>query len=234
MSNSQELESYTDIMAHDISNINQGIMGYLELLLNKNKLDITTRRYLELIHQQVLRSSKIISDVNQLNQIRKSPYEPKDCDVIPVIERTAKHIKNIFSDRDIKIKFGFHGDQCIVKADDYLDNVIINLLSYSVLYNENNIVTVEILIEKDIVEGTPYWKFIIIDHCMGIPSDFTTAIFDKFERNRFKGKEFGLGLEIINAIINRYEGKIWIENWMSNGCHHGSKFIFIIPEGGVI
>jgi len=40
----------------------------------------------------------------------------------------------------------------------------------------------------------------------------------------------GLGLSLVKKIIQKYEGKVWVENRVKDDCSKGSNFIILIPE----
>ena len=107
-----------------------------------------------------------------------------------------------------------------------------NLLSNAVLYNNDEVVEITIDLSRAEKGSEPGWKISIEDHCEGISDELKEIIFNKHERNLFGGKDTGLGLEIINAIINRYESHIWIENRVDSDYRLGNKFNFILPGGG--
>ena len=40
----------------------------------------------------------------------------------------------------------------------------------------------------------------------------------------------GLGLSLVKKIIQKYEGKVWVENIVKDDYSKGSNFIILIPE----
>ncbi|MEM2925371.1 MAG: PAS domain S-box protein, partial [Methanocellales archaeon] len=78
-------ELYVDIMAHDINNLNQIGLGYLDLLLN-SELQEKQKRYAEKALNSVLGSIKLIEDVRLIQKIRETRgEEPQAIDLNEVI-----------------------------------------------------------------------------------------------------------------------------------------------------
>ncbi len=102
--------------------------------------------------------------------------------------------------------------------------VLINLLGNAVKFTpRDGTITITTLLVNDVVE------FQIKDTGEGIPMDYLTRIFDKFEqvKVRNKGKEMssGLGLTFCKLAVKAHNGKIWAESELGKG----STFIFQIP-----
>jgi len=69
--------------------------------------------------------------------------------------------------------------------------------------------------------------YCIKDNGLGIAPEYQDKIFEIFhqlEPDRFKGE--GMGLTIVNKIIERHKGKIWVESELGKGC----KFFVSLPK----
>ncbi len=78
------------------------------------------------------------------------------------------------------------------------------------------------------VRDGPYWRFSISDNGIGIAPEYRERVFGVFKRlnpseGRFAGT--GLGLAICKKIVERYEGRIWVESAPGRG----STFHFTLP-----
>jgi signal transduction histidine kinase len=54
------------------------------------------------------------------------------------------------------------------------------------------------------------------------------TIFQRVKEIDQKSKGMGIGLSLVNAIINGYNGNIWVENRVKNDYTQGSKFIILL------
>lgn len=55
-------------------------------------------------------------------------------------------------------------------------------------------------------------------------------MFERFERLDKDVKGSGLGLSIVKSIVERYNGRIWVEDRVKNGLRRGSVFIVLLPN----
>lgn len=85
-----------------------------------------------------------------------------------------------------------------------LEQVVTNLLTNAIKYGEGK--PVEVLVR----DSEDHALLIVRDHGIGIPQDQQSKVFDRFERGSVKGgyKGLGVGLYIVNQIVQAHGGKI--------------------------
>ncbi len=78
-----------------------------------------------------------------------------------------------------------------------------------------------------ITDGPDFVTASVEDNGEGIPPEYTTKIFDKFQQvvGQRRGGT-GLGLTICKHIVEAHDGKIWVESKLGVG----SKFIFTLSR----
>lgn len=106
-----------------------------------------------------------------------------------------------------------------------LNEVISNILSNSIKYR-NSSVSPEIKITSYKSDKYNVYKF--SDNGIGIPSTRLTDIFDIFVRINNEIPGDGMGLAIAKKIIERHDGKIWVESVINSG----STFFIALPDAG--
>lgn len=206
-------------VAHELNNPLTGIMGFTELLLQKEK-DEKKKDVLTKMLNEAVRSAKIIQ--NLLLFVRKSKEEDMPIEVNNMILNTLELKAHEFKVNDIiiikklapappKIKGNYH----------QLQQVILNILNNAhASLLEANRAGKEILIEtklKDINEGSQLIEISIKDNGLGIPPEHLSKIFNPFFTTKEPGKGTGLGLSVSYGIIKRHNGSIYAKSDLGEG-----------------
>jgi len=224
---------YKDLFAHDMSNILQNIQLSVELLsLNQKKPRKREEidKFIRIIEKQINRGAKLILNVRYLTEIEETEISIKSIKVYEVLKRTTEYIINSYQDRKLNIQIDSNGKEFYAKANELLREVFENILINAVKYNTNSTVEILIKISKYQEKGINYVKLEIIDNGMGIPDEKKEKLFLRTTRIDRSSTRMGLGLSLVKKIIEKYNGKIWIENKVQGDYLKGSNFIFIIPE----
>lgn len=120
-----QADMYVDLMGHDINNLNQVAMGYLELAMEHLALDQKSMEYIAKPIEALRKSSKLIEKVKKLQLMRSGQLEPISVDVRAVIEEVIK----IYSDTPGRnITINYTPSPAIVKADELLIEIFSNLV----------------------------------------------------------------------------------------------------------
>jgi signal transduction histidine kinase len=106
---------------------------------------------------------------------------------------------------------------------DKITQVLTNLISNAMNFTKKG----NIVIETSKKDGTIHVS--VSDTGCGIKKKDLPRVFDRFEQLAIGGERktggTGLGLSISKEIIERHNGKIWLESKFGKG----SKFTFILP-----
>ena len=100
----------------------------------------------------------------------------------------------------------------------------------SIRHNQHDNVEIIIKISKLEENGINYYKMEFIDNGIGIQDNRKKEIFFRGPSERMKRYGTGLGLSLVNKIIETYKGKIWVEDRVKGDYSKGSNFIILIPE----
>ena len=85
-------------------------------------------------------------------------------------------------------------------------------------------------IDIGIDEETPAPVFFVRDNGIGIKPEHAERVFQLFAQLNRNNPGSGLGLALVKKIVERYQGKIWME---SEGSGKGSCFRFTLPDAVV-
>ncbi len=227
-----QVNFYKDLFAHDMNNILQNIISCEELtsLLEDDPGKVKKRKkYLSIIKEQVLRGKHLISNVQKLSQIEETEISLKKLDACNILEEEIFSIKKTFPLKKINVKIS-DGNSFQVQANELLHDVFANILINAIKYNNNQNIEILINISNETHDGVNYVKFEISDNGMGIPDIRKKIIFQRGYEEHKSGKGMGLGLSLVNKIIESYDGNIWVEDNVKGDWKNGSKFVILIPK----
>ena len=221
--------------------------------LNKKSLISIDKDLLEGILSRVFtiqnaldRSKGLVKNILKLEKM----YRQKDVslELINVIEALEK-AKQIFRNNEfgaesntsngknnnkrleLKITFPTHykkEDICIM-ADDLLKEVFINLFSNAIKYSNksDDVVKIDVSITEYALSYANYWMISVADYGPGIPDSVKDNLFERFYS---KSSGTGLGLSIIRALVERYNGRVWVSDRVALSYREGASIGMMFPK----
>ncbi|MHA2243820.1 MAG: sensor histidine kinase [Candidatus Hodarchaeales archaeon] len=223
----KDLEFFIDLLTHDVSSqtmITYSCLEELKSVIDKDDED--SQFFLQTALQSLIRAQMVIDQVKLLSQIknlRNEDYTP--IDLVGVIHRSINSVTSMFPEEQIEITTSFRKKPSFVQGTTILDNCLINLLQNAVLADHNPVKRIEIVVN----EVQEQWKIQVIDHGEGIPDDLKNKIFKRLFRARTGKKGSGLGLYIVETILEKLGGGISVKNRVIGDYKQGSKFEIKLP-----
>ncbi len=225
----KQKDEFLDTVAHEFKTPVTGIKAATELLIDEGNdmpQDIKNQ-FLKNIVQDSDRLSRLINnllDFEGLSTDRKQLFFTKN-NIQKTITKAINSAQHIAAKNEISIKNN-NVHKFILKYDeDRVLQVLTNLLSNAIKFCEPKIGIIVVdykLSNKQIIIS-------VKDNGKGIPDEDIEFIFDKFyqsnNQNIIKPQGSGLGLAISKQIIEKHNGKIWVENSFKKGV----KFNFTLP-----
>ncbi|MCD1293556.1 hypothetical protein CUJ83_00910 [Methanocella sp. CWC-04] len=221
-----QAELYTDLMSHDINNVNQELIGYLELSLQSDKIGGEEREYVKRSLDSVKKSTLLIDNVNKIRKVKTSKHEsiPVDLDaaVRDVISRYSHMQGNSVTINYTPVP------GAMVMAGDLIMDAISNIVENSIKHN-NGRVTIWIGVKKTKTSKKDCYEIAIEDDGRGIPDDTKDKIFNRSWRGETRAKGSGLGLYLVKTLVDSYNGKISVEDRIKGDHTKGVRFIIRLP-----
>lgn len=222
------LEMRKDFIAnasHELKTPITIIRGFAETLYDNPDLPINiTKEITGKIVRNCERMATLVRDLLALADIENIPRSRiRPFDIVALIEKVKLTVNEVFQEADIKILSS--DKEIIIEADqDLIEMAMMNLIQNAVKYSTAPAdVTVKIDVAADEVVVQ------IKDKGIGIPKQDLQRIFDRFYRvNKALSQKVGgsgLGLSIVNTVIRKHFGKIFVESEMGVG----STFTVILP-----
>lgn len=231
VSAANEIALLNDLMTHDINNFNQGIMGYVELLLQDKRLDDNQRKYAERALVQVRNNARLIENIRKLAKIRlMGDAELQPTDLQKVVAEAIAAVVKANPERKLSIVSTLGGNEHYVMANQYIGDLFQNVISNAVKFDTSRRVRVDVAIEEEKTSHGDYWIAAVIDRGRGIPDDRKKVVFERFATGMTGIKGFGLGLSIVIAIVSKYGGRIWVEDRVKGDASKGTVFKMMFPK----
>jgi PAS domain S-box-containing protein len=221
----ERAEFFTDLMAHDINNYIQGVIGFLDLL-GKSQLKGEQAKYVRRANEQANRVSDLIERVRTISKAQH-PEELKPVDVRAVIDQEVTDIRKKYGDRDLEIVVNEPEGPVSVLADDLLNDLVLNLLDNAVKFSSLPNPLVEIDVRPRADDG--YVTISVTDRGPGIADEDKDEVFFRFVRRREEAEGTGLGLSLVMALTDRYKGRVWIEDRVPGTPGDGAVFVIELP-----
>ncbi len=221
----KQLESFSYSVSHDLRSPLSSMTGLLEWLNESaaDKLDEESKEITHLLGKCVNQMDNLIKDFLVFFMNDKKELEKFKIDMKALVEEIAKNQKSKYPNKNIFITMtdlpSVSVDQSLIRQ--VWENLISNAVKYS--FDREN-VTVAIgfqRLDKQII-------YSVKDNGVGFDMAHYEKLFNAFQRlhNQSDFEGSGIGLSIVEKIINRHGGKIWADSIKNEG----SVFYFSLPE----
>jgi PAS domain S-box-containing protein len=229
----QRAEFYKDLFAHDINNIFQNILSANELneiFLRNSKVSHDILQNFKLIEDQISRGSNLVSNVRKLSKLEKQTFENLKKNILTPLRIVIEEIKRRFSSHEINIKLNPYKNEIFAYTNEYLYDVYQNILENAIIHNKNDFIDIQIKVSKIEKIDTHYVEVIFLDNGRGVKDEIKEKIFRRGYDEDGKIGGTGLGLTLIEKIVESFRGKISVEDRVKGDYSQGSKFILLIPQ----
>ena len=209
----EQANFYLDLMTHDINNANAVAIGYATLLAET--LSGPEKGLAGKIAAAIRQSAEIIGNVSAIRKIAEEAPA-----LGPVnLDHIVRSVIYFFPDAEIR----YAPQDRWVTAGDLLPAVFINLIGNAVKFGGPD---VEVTIRVSELDGEV--EVSVEDTGPGIPDSEKARVFEKFRRGgRKSGK--GLGLYITRTLVERYGGRVWVEDRVPGHPEAGATFRLTLP-----
>lgn len=212
-------------VSHELRTPLSSLLGFAELMLDRNFDSTQQREFLEIIHNETLRLTQLINDFLDLQRIEsgRMKYDFAGVDMASLL-REASAIYGLDASHH-RFAMDVQPDLPAAHADpDRIRQVLANLCSNAVKFSpDGGPIVIRARLDGGMIEVS------VKDEGIGIPADVIPRLFQKFSRadnadtRRIGGT--GLGLALIREIVTAHGGRTWVESVPGLG----STFFFTLP-----
>ncbi len=218
-----ELQRIVYVASHDLQEPLRMVTSYVQLLAKryKDRLDSDAREFISYAEDGTLTMRLLLKGLLAYSRIgtHGRPFELTDCKA--VLEQVLINLQVSIEETKAVIT---HDPLPEVMADNVqLLQVLHNLISNAVRFHGKEPPRVHVSARND----GDNWVFSVKDNGIGIEDKFKEKIFQIFQRlgSGHGSSEFIIGLALCRRIVERHNGRIWIDSEPGKG----STIYFTIP-----
>lgn len=213
----RELEAFAYSVSHDLRAPVRVIEGYSSILLDKysDAVPPEMRRIIERIMVATQKMQALIHDLLNLSRINKVEYRTEPVDLSALSRKIIDEIRMSDPSRVVCVEIDpdmtVHGDKSLLEV--MLRNLLENAWKYT-----GQVPDPHIEVRKLMDPPKNPW-YVVRDNGAGFDSLAAKDLFTPFKRfhteSEFSGT--GIGLAIVQRIVNRHSGRVWAESSPGKG-----------------
>lgn len=220
-----ELQRFAYVASHDLQEPLRMVSSYTQLLEKryKDKLDANAHDFINFAVDGAKRMQNLIDDLLAFSRVGTHGKRFSLTSMEAVWQAAVDNLQVAIKKARAKVT---HGPLPTLMADEgQLVQLLQNLIGNAIKFHGKEAPVVHVSARQENNE----WVFAVSDNGIGIESQYFDRIFLVFQRlYREEYPGTGAGLAIAKRIVERHNGRIWLESQPGQG----STFYFSIPAKG--
>lgn len=224
-----EKDDFLSQVSHELRTPMTSIRSFSEILMSPGELREEQReRFVRIIHEESIRLTGLLDEILDLSHLERGevPWKIESLSPEATVQAAAASCEGLATDSKVRIVHEPCNQDAVVEGDrDRISQVLINLISNAIKYNDST--DPEVRIIRFVDDG--YFVVDVADNGPGVGDVEEGHLFSKFSRGWRqieKGRSgTGLGLAISAEIARKLGGRLELVR----GDEHGSCFRFAIP-----
>ncbi len=221
----KELKAFAYTVSHDLRAPLRHIEGFIKLLNkeSRSRLNRQSLEYISVISDSTRKMGELINDLLSFSRVGRLEMKLDEVDLKALARDIIGELSIDINGRDIQWQIeglsAVKGDASLLKI------VMMNLFSNAVKFTRFKD---RAIIEAGCKEGEEEITVFIRDNGVGFDQAYADKIFGVFQRLH-RAEEFegtGVGMAIVQRIIHRHGGRIWVEGEKDRG----ATFYFSLPK----
>jgi PAS domain S-box-containing protein len=219
-----DLSQFAYSASHDLKEPLRNIAIYSEWLKMRyqGKLDATADQFLNFLTEGAQRMTAMIRDLLEYTRAATEPEEANEAtDASVALANAMADLQQLILDNQAVLTHGSLPTLAVREV--HLRQLFQNLIANAIKYRSNDPPRIHI----SATDSDGYCLFSVADNGIGIAPESHEKIFGIFTRlqARSKSSGTGIGLAICKRIVERYDGRIWVESEPKRG----ATFFFKLP-----
>ena len=213
-------------VSHELRTPLTSISGYVETMLDMERIDPISREFLGIILKNATRMNRLTEDLLTLAQVESADFKLylQTLRAGSLVSDAADSLMPVVQDAGMTLELGETPPDTVLVDPDALQQVFGNLVENATKYGRSGQrLRLGARRQNDRIE------FYVQDFGPGIPFEHQRRIFERFYRvDKARSRESGgtgLGLSIARHIVNAHAGDIRVESELGQG----ATFVFSLP-----
>jgi PAS domain S-box-containing protein len=212
-------------IAHDFNNILTVILGFSSLARINVKKGSEIDEDLEEVYKAGLRAKELVQQI--LTFARKAEDEINAIEIQPIVKEIIKFLRSSIPST-VEIRSQLTSRSLILGNATQVHQVLMNLCTNAAhaMRKHGGILKISLL-NQSIYENSSYdglsikpgdyIELKVSDTGEGIPQETIKSIFEPYFTTKIQGEGTGLGLAVVNGIVESYGGRIFVESELGKG-----------------
>ena len=224
----RELEEFASVAAHDLRAPLVTVHGLASILSEdyRDVLDHDGQHLIDRIVANATQMQTLLGELLDISRLGRSETDVAPVSLSAVIEHVCKHQKITLERRNVELLVAVE-DVTLLANWTRIVQLFSNLVDNAIKYTPGDRTP---RIEITATAEGDQWLISVSDNGIGIPEDHLETVFEMFKRLR-TGQELnpqgsGMGLALVERIVNLHGGQIWIDPEVSAG----ATFRMLFPK----
>jgi len=215
-----DLEQFAYVVSHDLQEPLRAMTVFSQLLQQRyrTELDTTASEYIENIVAGGIRMQALIDGILDFSRVSHRGQSLKVVAVEPLVQTILSSLRTTLIENNATVTTA---NLPVITADyNQISQLFQNLISNAIKFRTPEAPVIYISAQASPAPHRPnQWLFSVKDNGIGIPDSQQKRIFSLFQRlhTRQELEGYGIGLAICKKIIERHNGRIWVESQPAEG-----------------
>jgi PAS domain S-box-containing protein len=212
----KELDAFSYSVSHDLRAPLRAIDGFSRILLRQHASELSPegREFLELVRANTAQMGHLVDDLLAFARLSRQPLVRRQVSMKSMVEQVVREVRQQHEGRSVTVTLGdlpdLTGDAGLLKQ------VFVNLVDNAFKYTRRRD---EAHVDIGSREIAGERVFSVRDDGVGFDTQYASKLFGVFQRMH-RAEDFegtGVGLAIVQRIVQRHGGRIWAEAAVDRG-----------------
>ena len=192
------LSLYMDLLSHDILNLNQTVLSYIELLASSSDLDTRSLEHARRATSQIRISTQIVESINTLCLLQKEDLSTTTADLSDVVAGAAEALESLIPHRNIRCTVNHVENALVVDVRNLVSQSMLNALMNMIQLDQSDSPEIDIRLERASDDAAGAWRVLMRDTKLALPSDI-----DLYAISKARGEERSKTVKLAGVLLSK-------------------------------